>query len=95
MVLKSEEKLDRVCMEIYRRMYKEAFPGPWKPSGDFDKMVEDGTAMQPGFYMNYHLSEDRQNAIIDEVCREFKLRKRDKDRVRFTVILGCSPISVE
>jgi len=95
--MKSDEKLWGICMVIYRIMYKEA-----SPSADFDAMIESGEALRTdrrdynSFFEKYFLDDERQMEIINETCKENKLTKREKDKVKTTVLLGCSPtINIE
>ena len=91
---RDQRLFDEVVMPIYRRLYKEA-----TPSADFDKLVESGEAKKERFFMNYALGMDRQYEIIKEVINEHKKRlrinKRTADRIRTTVMFGCSPCSKE
>ena len=77
-----------ICMNIYRQMFKEA-----KPSADFDELMETGEARQPEFFMKYYLSQEIEDKIIDEICKENKINKWDKLKIKNTVYLGCSPNS--
>ena len=81
---------DEVAMPIYRKMYKEA-----TPSRDFDEMINSGEVAVQDFFRQYYLDICRQNEIIDECVGEVKkrlrLRKREIQKIRTTVMLGCSP----
>lgn len=83
-----EDKLKEAIFEIYRRAYRES-----DPPGDFDKMMESGECQQDRFFMNYYLSHERLNEIINEVCKEKKVKKWEKRAIFINVILGGSPTS--
>ena len=88
--MKSDEYLWKVCKEIYKKMYKES-----NPAADFDKLIETGEAKQKDFYMKYYLSIEKQKEIIDEICKNYKLKGYDERKVNTTVHLGSSPNSSE
>ena len=89
--MKSNKELWQICKEIYRIMFKEA-----SPSADFDKMIKSGETKEDDFFLKYFLKDERQKEIIDGICKEHKLTKREKDKVRTEVLLGCSPtINIE
>jgi len=64
----SKEKAWECCKEIYRRQFKEA-----NPSADFDELRKKGITNKQGWFMKYYLIQRRQEEIIDEVCKEFKI----------------------
>lgn len=80
------EKADEIVFECYRRMYAEA-----EPKADFDKMFESGECKEKDWYLKYFLEEKRQDEIIDEVAKKFKLNKWIKKKLYTTVTLGSSP----
>lgn len=84
-------KIEKAEIECYRRMYREA-----TPPANFDELLENAPINKEGFkvikFMDYVLSEKRQDEIIKEVLEEFKItRKRDKRAVENRVALGVSP----
>jgi hypothetical protein len=79
---------ENAVLPIYRRMYKEA-----TPSADFDTLMKNGKTKEPGWFMKYQLSMDRQITIIGEVCSGIHATKREFVKIQTTVILGCSPSS--
>lgn len=82
-------KLEHVMKAIYREMYKQA-----TPSADFDQIVESGEGKQPMFFMKYYLSDQKQMAIIDnELAKHKRIPKWQKDSIKNSVLLGCSPCS--
>ena len=77
---------DKIVIEIYRRMYKEA-----EPSADFDKLVESGETGKSDWYEKYYLDNKRQDEIIDEVCDRYKVSERYKFSIAVAVHFGCAP----
>lgn len=90
MTWKSDEKLWEICLEIYRQMFKEA-----KPSADFDKLRELKVTEKKDWFMNYFLPIERQNEIIDEICKKQKVAGWKRKKIETEVHLGCSPNSSE
>jgi len=88
--MKSNEALWEICMKIYRKMYKEA-----TPSANFDELIKKGITKKHDWFSKYYLNEDRQEQIIDEICKKHKLTKYEKHLVSVEVHLGCSPSVVK
>ena len=83
--MKTDQHLwDKVVMPIYKEMYKKA-----TPKADIDKLIEDGTTKQERWFMKYYLSEEKQDEIIKKHCKG--LKKLEKKKVKFEVLLGASP----
>ncbi len=83
--MKSDEKLWKICIEIYRALYEDAIP-----SADFDQVWE-AYGAEP-FYQNYYLDNTKQEKIINDICKKYRLTKQETSRVQTTVLLGASPI---
>jgi len=81
-----DEKLADAVFEIYRRAYREA-----DPPADFDEMTKTGETQREQFFMNYYLPVDRLIEIINEVCKEKKIRRWEKNIVSTNILLGGSP----
>ena len=83
-------KEDQIMWDIYRDLFKEA-----TPSGDFDKLVEDAPINERGQkdigFMNYEISEDLFNQILDRHLKGKRITKLKQRMIRNTVLLGCSP----
>lgn len=77
---------EKCVLPIYRQMYKEA-----EPSADFDKLIDEGVVGKHNWFMDYYLDTDRQEEIIDEHCKKRKLSKREREKIKFNILLGCSP----
>lgn len=88
--MRSYKYLFDICMEIYERMYKEA-----EPSLDFYKALADGYCKKEGWFMKHYLHIDRQDEIINEVCKKYKCSKYEKRRISNEIWLGSSPCSVK
>ena len=88
--MKSNEKLWDICLEIYNKMYKEA-----KPSADFDKLMKLGITKKPNWFMKYFLPTEKQETILEKICKKYKLCEYEKRKIRTTVYLGSAPNSSE
>ncbi len=88
--MRSKKYLWNLCMEIYREMYRQA-----TPSADFDQLIKEGITKQPNWFMKYYLPSDKQQEIIDQICKEHRCDKHEKRRIETEVFLGCSPTSVK
>ena len=79
-----KKKLIKAVDEIYRRMYLEADP----PILDLNQ-YKGRTDM---WFLNHYLDDKRQDEIIDEVLKEYKITNKHQRRmVTSTVVLGASP----
>jgi hypothetical protein len=89
--LMKQKKIDEIILEIYDVLYKNA-----EPSADFRQLIEDGETVKPFWFMNYYLSDDEQEAIIEEVLTKHKIKDKYKRRsFKLSVMLGCSPTSTK
>ena len=79
-----------VCMPIYRELFKKA-----TPSADFDELIKTGEAKIEGFFDNYYLSNETIDEIIEKHIKgsieKLHLKKYEKNTIRNTILLGCSP----
>jgi hypothetical protein len=80
------EKLQEVVLECYRELFKAA-----APKGNFDKMMTSGEAKTPRFFMRYYLAEEKQQKIMEAVCKKHKLKPFEQRKVIGECALGCSP----
>jgi hypothetical protein len=81
-------KNDKIILEIYRRMFNES-----KPKNSIDKIMKSGEGRMPNFFMAYYLSDEREEKIINEVLKEFKVPKWRWSSFRTEILLGSSPCS--
>lgn len=82
---------DNIVIPIYVKMFDES-----EPQLNFYNLCEGikhGHKVSNDWFMEYYLSTERQQEIVDEICKEKKLTKRDKHKVSVSVFLGCSPSS--
>ena len=89
-MIRSDKYLDKICMEIYRKMYKEA-----TPSVDLDELIKKGVTKKEGWFMDYYLDEERQVEIIDEICKKYKCNKWERNKIENSIWLGASPTSIK
>ena len=85
-----KDKVGRGIWECLKRMYKEA-----EPSGDIDKIAKSGEGKMPDFFMAYYLPSHRETEIIEEVCKEFKIKGWDKRKLSNTLWMGSAPTSAK
>jgi len=88
MINRDEQLFNEVCMPIYRELFKKA-----TPSADFDGLIKSGEAFKDRFYNNYYLPDDTTIEIIEKHIKDNskKLKKYEKNKIRTTILLGCSP----
>lgn len=84
--MKSKQQLWNICIKIYQKMYAET-----EPKANFKKLWKEGKTAKPEWFMAYYLDQDRQEEILDNICKKHKLTKREKYLVSKEVRLGCSP----
>jgi len=82
------DKEGKIILEIYRKLYKKA-----EPSVDFDAIWR--LAEDKPFYMYFYLPQEKQDKIIEKVLDNYPLSSRERDRIRYSVILGAAPSSVK
>jgi hypothetical protein len=80
--------------EIYRRLFEAS-----TPRGNFDALVEyavvndvrdeQGKISIP--FMDYEIEQEKLDNIIEQVCKELKIRKFYRSIIKTRVYLGCSP----
>ena len=85
-----EDKVGRAVWECLKRMYKEA-----EPSADIEKIAKSGEGKMIDFFMGFYLSSKRESEIVEEVCKDFKLKGFDKRKVSNTLWMGSAPTSAK
>lgn len=84
---KNEEK---AIWECYRRLYKAS-----TPSTDFDELVKNASINELGEkeidFNSYEICEYQFSEIIQEVIKEYKIKKWRRQMFKNTITLGCSP----
>lgn len=86
----TKKKLQEAMMETYRRMFKEA-----TPSADLEELMRTRVTTVENWFMTYYLDQERQEEILAEVAKEYKLTKYDKETLSINVFLGCAPRMME
>jgi hypothetical protein len=86
----NEEKATKILTEIYTKLYKES-----KPSASFKEIIKSGEGLTPDWFKKYYLNQERQNEIVIEICKKYKLTKRDSYKVSCSVHLGYAPSCVK
>jgi len=79
-----KDNIDLAIMQCYRELYANATP----PARFDDLPIFD---KESRFFMDYVLSEDEQNKIIEQTMKDFKIEKHLRKAFKTTIILGCSP----
>ncbi len=77
-------------LEIYRELYLNA-----SPSADFDELVANAELDEFGrkdiHFMNYEISQEKQEEIIEKHLKKSKLPLYTKKAIRIGILWGCSP----
>lgn len=84
--MKTSNELWNICKEIYIELFKNA-----TPPGDFEKIVKEKDKLRKEWYLDYYISEIKEDAIIKRICKKHKLPSGQIKQVSTEVILGCSP----
>jgi len=82
----SDKKFEDIIFEIYRELFKQA-----NPSADFDELHACGITKQDGFFDEYFLCQSIQDEITEAIIKRHKLRPHERESIRTTILLGCSP----
>lgn len=86
----SSKKIKDIVWDIYRDLYAHS-----EPQGDFDMLVDNAPIMDDGRkyipYDDYEIEQDVMMEIINRHLSLHKLRKIDKQSIRASILLGCSP----
>lgn len=85
------EKVDYIIWSIYRKLYEKSIP-----SADFDllflKAKQNSKGQKEITYNNFKINDKIAEMIIDKEMSRFKLSKLEKEQIKSSVYLGCSPI---
>lgn len=86
------KKEEQLILDCYRELYKKAIP-----SANFDELVEKATINKRGEkeiqFNNYEIDDTLLHEIIDKHAEKIKIKWRSL-RIKNTILLGCSPKSV-
>lgn len=77
-------KIEKVLLEIYRKVYAEI-------GVDIDKLIESGKTKEEDWFLKYELEEKLQEDILKEVLSKSELSSHDKRKVEINYWLGASP----
>jgi hypothetical protein len=77
---------DKILNDIYRRLYEES-----TPSVNWEELKVSEEAKQDRFFLNYEIPEEVYDKILEEEINKHKLMKYQKQLIRNTICLGCSP----
>lgn len=84
---KNEEQAIHEC---YRRLYRAS-----TPSANFDELIQNASENELGQkvidFNNYEICEYQFSEIIQEVIKEYKIKKWRRQMFKNTITLGCSP----
>lgn len=83
-----EDKLEKVLLDCYEKAFKEAFP-----SSNVYKIMASGEDKKDNFFLNYYLDIKRQEEIVNEVCKKYKLNKQYCKTISVNYFLGWCPSS--
>lgn len=61
------------------------------PPANFDKLISSGKTKEPMWFMDYELSIEDSESIINHHSKNNNLTKHEKSRISHEVYLGCSP----
>ena len=85
-----KDKINDVIMQIYRKLYAAS-----TPPADFDLLVEESPLNEHGQkvipYDQYEIDQKLFDDIIEEILTDTRIPKYMKNRIKTTVLLGCSP----
>jgi hypothetical protein len=85
-----KDKIDFIVWEIYRELYQNS-----TPNADFDLLYmtakRNGQNQKDINYMSYYISQEKFENIMDNVLKKYRLSKRNKNVVKASIYLGCSP----
>lgn len=87
--MKSKKTLCKVIDEIYVQLFKEA-----DPPADIYEIAKSGEGKKQSWFLKYYLDMDRQVEIVDEICKKYKLNKRESYIISKNIHLGFAPGTV-
>ena len=81
-------KNDKILLEIYTEVYKEI-------GVDFIDLLNTGETLKEGWYLKYYLYSDKQEEILNNVLKKYKLPKYTKKQLSTSYWIGSGPTSVK
>lgn len=89
----TKNKHEQILWDMYRELYKNS-----TPSADFDELVKNATINERGEkvidFMAYSITQEQLDEIIDSELKKHRLAKWEKQMLKTSCYLGCSPKSV-
>lgn len=82
--MKRDSKLQQILTDLYHKVYAEL-------DVNIAELIESGVTKEEGWFMEYEMSNERQEEIMEEFLKGKRLSKVEKDRLRMSYWLGCSP----
>jgi hypothetical protein len=86
----SDKKQEKVVLDIYRELFSKS-----TPSADFDKLVEAAPINEHNQkvidYNAYEIDYDEYTNIVESEIKKYRMAKWEKQMIRNTIALGCSP----
>jgi hypothetical protein len=83
-------KVDKIMLDIYRELYKNS-----TPPADFDELMKTEEVNEFGqkiiHYMDYEIDETLFEGIVKENLKGKRIPKWERDVIRRSVLMGCSP----
>lgn len=87
------KKLDDIILDVYRELYANC-----TTPCNFDDLVKNASIDENGRkiipYDEYEIDDTLMRNIIESHMIKHKLKKWEKDNVRFNVLLGVAPKSI-
>lgn len=83
-------KLEKIILEIYRELYKNS-----EPKADFDELMKTDQRDSIGRILikfeDYKIDQTDYDNIVKIILSKYKLQDYEKNMIKNTVVLGCSP----
>ena len=81
------KKVEKALLDAYRIAYAQS-----NPPVDFDEVLEKIKLSENDFdYNNHYLCIDKQEEVLEEVSKKYKLSKVERRMLEINYNLGCSP----
>ena len=85
----NDNKLWEIAEDILQELYANSTPQ--LDFKDFKARVDAGEKHSKDWYSEYEIFEKKYNEIIDRICRERKVKHKDKNRICMSVLLNWGP----
>ena len=88
--MRSNKFLWKICLDIYRELFKKA-----EPSVNFDELIKTDVVEETNWFSNYYLDEVKTAEIIQSHLKLHKCNQLESKKIKATIYLGCSPTCVK